>query len=92
MFKNMTDVIAANQRLGQHWFSKGAMEFFNTVIETDLIDGRHFITSDRMEIEDKKRYAIREVDSLGRVQTIGNIRDFASVKGAEAYIETLLRG
>lgn len=92
MFKSIAEVKAANKALGHNWFEPATMRFFGTVIETPLIGGRHFITSDKMEPGDEKRYAVRQVNENGSVETVGNIRDFASVEGAQAYVKTLLRG
>ncbi|MED4840423.1 hypothetical protein P9695_08895 [Weizmannia sp. CD-2023] len=37
-----------NKLAGQHWFNKGAMEFFNTKIEAKPNKNNLFITSEHM--------------------------------------------
>ena len=44
---------------GGHFFDKGAMRFFNSKIETDLMDNRCFVTSERQFTHLPKRYTIR---------------------------------
>ena len=50
-----------NSETGQYWFSKGAMEFFNTKIESEPTEKGYFVTSEYPE--DPIQKAI-QLDSL----------------------------
>jgi hypothetical protein len=91
MFENVSQIRKANEALGQTWFGAGEMNFFNTVIEAEgqVFLGHYFVTSDRMELSDPKRYTLRVADSKGRVSTVGNLRDHASVAEAVKAIPNL---
>jgi hypothetical protein len=61
---------------GKHWFDEDTMDFFNTEIEYVQSDG-FFITSERMELEDPKRYSIRQLtDKPEQVITHGEFCGF----------------
>lgn len=60
-FTSMPAVRAAFSSAGSFWFSPGAMRFFNTKIESSLIGGRYFVTSERYETGSPKRFNIRKV-------------------------------
>ena len=74
-FTSIPAVKAAFNSAGSFWFSPGAMKFFNTKIESSLIGGRYFITSERYEIGEPKRFNVRKVvrESDGRldIETLG---------------------
>lgn len=85
MFKTMNDVKKANKALGHHWFDDDSMRFFNTEILSTpglfTISGtgrQFFITSDRPELSDPKRYSIREVKPDGAIDTYGMVRDYTT--------------
>lgn len=74
-FTSIPAVKAAFNAAGSYWFSAGAMKFFNTKIESSLIGGRYFITSERYEAGEPKLFNIRKVvrESDGRldIETVG---------------------
>lgn len=67
-FRTMEDVRKANRELGHVWFDQATMEYHGTVVESELIDGEWFVTSDRTW-DGKRAYTIRHVDSDGDVHT-----------------------
>jgi len=78
---------------GGKWFSPGAMKFFAARVETDLINGCYFITSEQFKCPGhatgKRYFTIRKADmhSLS-VETIGTFQQYttkaAAIKAAEA--------
>ena len=73
-----------NEATGQFWFSKGAMAFFNTKIETEPTEKGYFITSEYMEDPKTKRYTIRFFDQkTDTVETVGDFRQFDSLEEAK---------
>jgi len=73
-----------NKQQGEYWFSKGAMEFFNTKIESKPTEKGYFITSEYMEDPSKKRYTIRLFDQeTNKVETVGDFRKYETLKEAK---------
>jgi hypothetical protein len=60
-FTSIPAVKAAFSAAGSYWFTPGAMKFFNTKIESSLIGGRYFITSERYESGEPKLSNIRKI-------------------------------
>ncbi len=82
-FKTLTEVKKANAALGQHWFDKATLEFFDTRIETPLNGGLVFITSEKAPgLEQPRRFTIRYVKADGAVATLGEFGQFASLPEA----------
>lgn len=90
MYKNIAQIIKANRKAGQHWFRADAMNYFNTVIEANgqVFEGRYFVTSDRLNESDPKRYTLRVADDDGNVTTVGRFREHATVTHARHAIPT----
>ncbi len=68
MFKNMTEVKKANKDAGHHFFDKSTMQFFDSRIESRLIGGRVFVTSEQYE-DEPRHYAVRSVNDDGTIDT-----------------------
>jgi len=81
-FRSIAAIKRANRALGHHWFDADAMRFFNTVIESGVIDGSRFITSERMEYSDPKRYSVREARGDGSIETVGEFRAYGTLVDA----------
>ena len=72
-----------NLETGQYWFSKGAMEFFNTKIESEPTEKGYFVTSEYPEDPIQKRYTIRYFDPItNKVETIGDFRQYETLSEA----------
>jgi len=87
MFENITQVKKANKAQGGHFFDPQAMRFFNSKVESSVIGGRFFVTSERYDLDALKRYTIREVAPSGEiVGDLGGFQRFESVEGALLYL------
>lgn len=90
-FNSMADVRAANRRAGQHFFDRDTMQFFHSKIESGLLMGRYFITSERPP-DAAREYTIREAKDNGHIDTIGGFRGFPSLAKAKAAVAVLKAG
>ncbi len=91
MAKTMADVKAANEAAGYNWFSRDTMKFWKTRIESSLIGGRWFISSEDEWCFDGRTparvYCVREAMEDGSIHTVqSHIR---SKEGAKDIIASL---
>lgn len=89
-FKTMDDVRAANRAIKQQWFSGGAMKFFNSRVETELIRGRYFITSEMMYNDTDKKFSIRAVKPNGEIEDISEFQEYATLEEATEDLARIL--
>ncbi len=85
-FKTMQQVRQAHPK----FFSKGAMSFFNSVIETDLIGGTYFVTSERYKYDAPKEYTIRKVARHRAMRKEGLFQQYKTLKDAEKVVNELV--
>ncbi len=88
-FRNMEQVIMANEEIGQFWFSGATMAFFNSRIETALLKGEYFVTSERENPRHEKIFTIRVVASGGKIDTHGYFQGFTTLEEALIVIDKL---
>jgi len=94
IYSTIAEIRAANKAIGQHWFSRGTMRFFNCRIESRKpIHGRFFITSERYNDSEPRLYIIREALADGKIDTIGEFQQYkskeAALRGLKEYYESL---
>jgi hypothetical protein len=74
---------AISKANGGHFFDPQAMRFFNSKIESELIEGRYFITSERYDLESPKLYTIRRISNRGQIlDDLGEFQEFDTLHGA----------
>ncbi len=88
MFKTMAEVKQANKEAGQHWSSKGSMRFFNSRVESKLIGGRYFVTSE-IGPDERKLYTVREVNEEAKISTVGEFQGHSSYDSAMEEIQAI---
>lgn len=81
-YRTIADVRAANKAIGGHWFDRSSMRFFNSVIESKLINGRYFVTSERIDLDHKKLYTVREANSDGDIDIVGEFQGYHTRENA----------
>lgn len=91
MYNNLDEVAAANAANGLHWFEESSMAFFDTVLETELIDGQWFITTEKhpdvsRTIGWRRRASVRKVLPGGAVKTEGDFGRFEDVGDARLWL------
>ena len=83
--------ISEMKRLDSRWFEKGTMKFFNTKIESQPNKDNIFITSERMELDQKKRFTLRKFNTeTNKVNTLGEFQEFGTIE--EARKARLMKG
>lgn len=91
MFKTMSEVRAANRAAGYNWFRKDTMRFWKSKIETGLLKGQYFVSSeDEWAIDGRKPkriYAVRQAHADGHIETL--ISHLTSLESAREYIKDL---
>lgn len=89
MFYTVKQVRQANKAIGQHFFDRGTMRFFASRVGRRVYRGCYFISSERREYDEPRRYTIRRVAEDGRVYTVGNFQAYKSARAARRAIEQL---
>jgi len=77
-WRDMAHVRAYFSRVGSYWFTKDTMHFFRTRIESKLIAGKYFITSDR-NFDDSRVYNLRMAKYSGDCETLHTSDDITEV-------------
>ena len=76
-----------HERAGGHWFSVGALKFFNSKIVWWDAETGFFITSE-VNPSDEKRYSVRMADfDTYNVITIGEFHSHKSLQAAKKWLE-----
>jgi hypothetical protein len=81
------DVRFHNDRNGFCWFSQETMKFFGSKIESSLLKGGYFITSEKNFDGTKRLYSIRKVNEDFSIDTIGSFQQFTTKNLAKKYIK-----
>ncbi len=89
-YANLNAVVKANDEAGGHWFEADTMEFFKARLETDLIGGRYFITSERGPYG-PRAFSVRMADKKAHIQTVGDFMAYKTLKDAKAALEEVRR-
>ncbi len=83
---NKTEMKDLDKKNGGHFFSKGAMRFFNSIIETtgtDYAGKSYFITSERFDETKPRLYTIRSIDlKEGYVNKVSEFQEYRTKEDA----------
>lgn len=95
MFRTVEDIAKANESHGHCWFSPATMEAWGTRIESEVIGGSWFISSEDHPsgAQHGRVYSVRHVSSDGDVHTDRrtNTGDYSGTWEAREEIDRLLR-
>lgn len=86
--RKITELKAHNKANGGCWFDAAAMRFFRTRIESKIIGGRYFITSEQQDDDTPRKFTVRSFDSKGKVDTVGEFHAYDTKEEALAAIPT----
>ncbi len=89
MYKSMEEIQQANREAGRYWFSPDTMEFFETIIESEVIGGQYFISSEKPP-HAPRAFAVRCADEAGHISTVGKTCEFPTLAAAELAVEELV--
>lgn len=85
MFTSIDEIRAANERLGQHWFSPATLRWFSSRISGQvypvLSGGAYFVSSEQAPGEER-RYTVRVASPDGSISTYGELGQYRSANGA----------
>jgi hypothetical protein len=77
------------KELCPNFFEEGAMNFFNSAIETQPNKVNIFITSERMELDMPKQYTLRWFNhNTNMVETLGEFQEFRTLEDAKQFRKT----
>lgn len=89
----IADVKALNAENGWSFFEPGAMKFFKSKIESEVLIGSLFVTSEQNGSE-RRKFTVRSFDETGHVKTVGNFQAYGTrgqaVKAAQAFHRSLV--
>lgn len=86
-YKTITEIKRHNKEIGRHFFDRDAMICFNSKIESGVIRGRYFITSE-IDLMNEKKYSVRMCID-GRIEDVGGYHYWNTKQGAEGFIKEL---
>lgn len=84
-FNSLADVKALNASAGYNWFSDETMKWWKSSVESTLIKGKFFITSED-DWRGNRVYAVREAMEDGNIETI------KTQLGSKADAKELIKG
>ena len=89
-FNTLAEVQAANEKYGRFFFSEATMNFFNSRLETDLLVGGYFVTSEQFDDESPRLFTIRRVKNVsGHIETIGSFQEYKTKDEAKKALHRL---
>lgn len=83
MPRTIAELKALNAQNGGCWFDRGSMRFFGTKIESGIIQGRYFVTSEQDDGEHaawggRRKFTVRSFDETGSVDTVGEFGGYST--------------
>lgn len=81
VFENIAQVKAANKAIHEYWFEPETMRFFATKLESGLIGGCYFVTSESFPTG-PRRATIRQANPDGSIETVGDFGGYRDVQAA----------
>lgn len=89
-FDSMAAVRAAFSAAGNPWFSKDSMNWFKCKIESSLIGGRYFITSEEPPYDVRKfsvRKIVRNENGSLAIENIGEFWSHETIQSAREALK-----
>ena len=78
-----------------HWFSKGAMSFFNSRVGDKIKAGKilfYFVSSEKFDYKTPRYYSIRSYNALtDTIETVGEFQGYSSNASAWNAVERLIK-
>jgi hypothetical protein len=95
-FHSIAEVNAAFDAEGSSWFKPATMKWWHSKIESGMIGGQFFITSEQREPDTERRFSVRKVtrDSNGRlsIDTVGEFHSHETRDDARRALEEARHG
>lgn len=87
----ISELKALNRENGRHFFDRSSMRFFNCRIESGIIGGAYFITSERFDDNTPRKFTVRSFDAKGDVDTVGGFQGYSFKEDARDAVRALLK-
>ena len=87
MIKNMTELKRRHKAGGGIFFSRSAMQFWNSKIESPLMGGKYFVTSEGSDIT--RRFTVRQAVANGdrvEITTLSDYQEFETLDEALMFL------
>lgn len=88
MYDSIDAIKAANEAVGQTWFGKAEMRFFDGRVYDEVYGGRYFVTSEKGP-DGVRKYSVRAADDDGYIETVGEFQGYATLDAARAAARKL---
>lgn len=85
-YESVEEIIAANEAVGQVWFSPNTMTFFDGQVDDEIFGGRLFVSSEKPP-GNKREYRVRVADDTGRIASTDG--EYTSLRGARLAAQRL---
>ena len=89
MYGSIEAIKEANQAAGQHWFDDDTMSLFGSRVESGVLAGRWFITSESKPWGGVRRFTIRMANDDGTIATVGDFGAYVSLNEAHMALAAL---
>ena len=92
-YTSLSQIISEAETAGSHFFTRGAMRFFDSRILVKVYGGCYFITSERDNYRDSnpRFYTIRKYEGGLGIETVGEFCQYATKAQAESAIKKLIK-
>ena len=88
-YKTIAEIVKANKEAGQYFFSPDTMAFWGSKVETDVIEGCYFVTSEDNYDRSEKVFKVRKALDNGIIRTVeykGLYEDIGTLDTAIAHV------
>jgi hypothetical protein len=95
MYDTIDQMAALNRAAGHNWFNHDTLEWFGCKIESSVLHGRYFISSEQDQHGawgGERRYTIRMVDDRGVVHSLGQFGEYTNLVEAAHELTMKLDG
>lgn len=79
---SIAELKALNEQNGGTWFDRSNVRFFGTKIESEIIRGKYFITSEQQDDDKPRRFTVRSFNDEGKINTIGEFHSHQTKRDA----------
>lgn len=78
-FNTIEDVKKANT---DHWFEPDTIGFFDSKVESNVVWGRYFVTSEATFDGEGRGFTLRRAEDNGRISTVGEFNQYSTAADA----------
>ena len=85
-----TEIRHANAAAGEFFFNPDAMRFFRSKVHEPPMGGRYFVTSEQYKQGTARRFAIREAQPNGEIESVSPVLAYRTLGAARAAVRLIL--